>query len=374
MKNTKVFTSSLVLLVLAISPAIASVEEEIIWQSEQILPVEPVPEDQEGTWVPVPIPISNPTVGTGLQATLLFLHPQKAEDRTLPNTTSGLLGLYTDSESWMVGLFHDGSFRRDFIRFRFIGGTGDFNLDYFGSGEDSELEDDPIEYSLRSDILGWQFLLEVPETENWHMGLHYMYLNTDVTFDETIFPDLPPVSKNMTTSSFGLVVSYDDRDNSYYPTSGSRFNVVLTEDGQATGSDFDFLRLSTFFSHFLSLGDKNVIALRAMLKDTEGDTPFYLLSNLSMRGFALGKYKDNSSLSGHIEWRHKFSRRWGAVLFGEVGSTADEINKLIHSETISAYGGGVRWKVVEDKELHLSLDAGFSGGDSAVYIRVGEQF
>ncbi len=60
----------------------------------------------KGNFVAVPIPISNPTVGTGLQAALLYLHPKK--DTQPQNSTSGIVGMYTDSNSWLAGIFHDG--------------------------------------------------------------------------------------------------------------------------------------------------------------------------------------------------------------------------------------------------------------------------
>ena len=56
---------------------------------------------QEGQWVP--IPVANPTLGTGIQAVLMYLHPKKAED--IPNTTSGIAAMYTSTDSWFVGAF-----------------------------------------------------------------------------------------------------------------------------------------------------------------------------------------------------------------------------------------------------------------------------
>jgi len=37
-------------------------------------------------------------------------------------------------------------------------------------------------------------------------------------------------------------------------------------------------------------------------------------------------------------------------------------------------GGGIRWQVSEDKKLNLVIDVGYSDGESAVYIQVGEKF
>ncbi|MCK4674716.1 MAG: hypothetical protein KAT61_02290, partial [Gammaproteobacteria bacterium] len=60
--------------------------------------------------------------------------------------------------------------------------------------------------------------------------------------------------------------------------------------------------------------------------------------------------------------------------FFEAGSVANTLNNIMHSETITAYGGGVRWQVTEDKLLNLGLDAGISDNDYAIYINIGERF
>ena len=62
------------------------------------------------------------------------------------------------------------------------------------------------------------------------------------------------------------------------------------------------------------------------------------------------------------------------MLFYEAGSVADNVEDLPQSSTISSIGGGIRWQVSEDKKLNLGIDVGYSDGESAVYIQVGEKF
>ena len=69
--------------------------EERIEDAQRVAAVAPA----KGNWVPVPMPISNPTVGTGLQAVLMYLHPKANEDSRSPNATSGLVGMVTNTDS-----------------------------------------------------------------------------------------------------------------------------------------------------------------------------------------------------------------------------------------------------------------------------------
>jgi hypothetical protein len=89
---------------------------------------------KKGQWVPVPIPMSNPTVGTGLQFVLMYLHGDKKPG--MPNRTSGLAGMYTDNDSWFTGGFHDGYLSTGDIRIQAYGGYGNLNLKYYGVGGD----------------------------------------------------------------------------------------------------------------------------------------------------------------------------------------------------------------------------------------------
>lgn len=51
---------------------------------------------------------------------------------------------------------------------------------------------------------------------------------------------------------------------------------------------------------------------------------------------------------------------------------ADTLDNII--DTVTAYGGGVRWQVTEDKLLNLGLDVGFSNDDYAISVNIGERF
>jgi len=361
-------------LILPAATVFASIEDDVIRQADQARDIKALAVKPQGTWLPVPIPVSNPTIGTGLQAAILYLHPKKSEDSTVPNATSGIMGMYTDTESWFVGGFHDGNWREDRYRFRILGGAGEFDLDFFGTGDDPILADNPLSYKLRSDVLIAQSLRRLPGS-HWYLGARYMLIDSEVTFDVgNFFPGLPPISTNMATSGLGLMVTFDTRDNNYYPTSGSHFELVWTSDDEAWGSDYNFDKLTSFYNHFFSITAKDTLALRAALADTAGDPPFYLLPSLRMRGFPAGRYKDESSLSGHVEWRRKFLPRWGGLLFVEAGSVADSMADLFHAETITSYGGGVRWQVSKDKNLNLGVDVGFSGDDREIYVKIGERF
>lgn len=366
---------SVVIATLLIMPVqlMATIEDDVIEQTDNAHEIQALGLKPEGTWLPVPIPVSNPTIGSGLQAALLYLHPKENAESDAPNATSGIMGMYTNTETWLAGAFHDGNLRNDLYRYRIMVGTGEFNLDYFGVSSDSVLQDNPIAYSLATDLVFSQFLRRFPGSEDWYIGFRYMLIDSNVAFDE-IFPGAPPISDDMTTSSLGLMTAYDSRDDNYYPTEGTNFEFVWMKDSDTWGSDFDFNKFDTQYNRYLGLSTKDVLALRLVYSRASEDTPFYLLPSLKMRGFPNGQYKSDNSLSAHIEWRHKYTPRWGFILFSEAGSAEASSNDLFKDDIITSYGAGVRWQVTKDKKLNLGVDVGYSDDDSAVYVQVGEKF
>jgi hypothetical protein len=137
---------------------------------------------RKGSIVPVPIPVSNPTVGTGLQAAILYMHPGNDTEPDAPNKTSGAAGMYTSSKSWLAGAFHDGNFMNDKIRLTAFIGPGDLNLKFYGIGDNPILKDHPISYGLEMFGFSLKLLYRLFGNSEWFAGASYVYLDSKTTF------------------------------------------------------------------------------------------------------------------------------------------------------------------------------------------------
>jgi hypothetical protein len=330
---------------------------------------------RKGQWVPVPMPVSNPTVGTGVQAVLMFLHPKNDHQSDVPNTTSGLVGLYTNTGSWFAGAFHDGYLAGDTYRISGFAGYGEFDLDYYGTGDSPVFENRSIGYDFQVLVLAPTLLKRIPRTENWFAGVSYLYLDTRSRFrtSETI-PGIPDAELEMRTAGLGVIAQYDRRDDNYYPTGGQLFEAKWTNYGAPWGGDNAYNKFRTYLNHYQPIGSRTVLALRSRFDYSSGDTPFFDLPSLDMRGFAMSRYSDQTTLSVHAEGRYKFLPRWGLIGFAEAGRFANDVEGLASGRTIVSTGCGVRWQVTKAKKLNLGIDVAFSSDDSAVYVQIGESF
>jgi hypothetical protein len=325
-------------------------------------------------FVPVPIPISNPTVGTGLAVAGLYLHPQREEDPTLPTSISGVHTMYTDTQSWTIGVFHEGFYSQDAYRVRGLLGYGELNLKFYGIGNDSILRDRPVEYEARTTIFSPRLLFRLP-VKNWFVGARYLYLEIDNTFDPSnLLPGLPEIEITTKTAGLGLVGVYDSRNNNLWPTAGSWFEFTATDYGEYVGGDFDYRKYILKFSQYHQVVDKITFAYRLDGQFIGGDAPFYDLASLKLRGFPYGRYADKNALSVQGELRWNFKERWTALVFGGGGRIAEEINDLGSAPTNSAGGVGIRYMIAREKKLNIGVDITYGDGEYGFYVQIGDAF
>lgn len=335
----------------------------------------PTPAAQEGNWVFVPIPIANPTVGNGLQLAALYLHPKKPGEEKAPAATSGIGAMATDTKSKLLGAFHDGSLANDQYRISAFGGYGEFNLRYYGVGDGSAFADAPFPYEVKGALLQLRGEARLPHTEHWFAGATYQYLDATFTLQTSqIVPGLPDLPAQFKSAGLGPHVTYDTRDSNYFPRSGQQLRIGWLNYGPTFGGDFRFDKGDAFYNHYLPFGNTSVLGLRARYQAASKDTPFLFLPTLDMRGFSRDRYRDARTLSLTAEWRQKFTPRWGYVAYGEAGRFAPTLRDLADARTIVTLGGGVRWQVTAEREMHLGIDLAVSSDDRAVFIQIGERF
>jgi hypothetical protein len=323
--------------------------------------------------VPIPIPISNPTIGTGLALTLLYLHPQKSQEPDAPTTATGVFGMYTDSESWAVGAIHDGFYRDDHIRFRVPAFHGEFNLDFYGIGNDSPFEDNPVEYNAVTDALIPRLLFRLP-WDHWFLGGQYALVKINTTFElSNLLPDAPGIDAQAQTSGLGLVALYDSRNSNFWPSEGSWLELTATQYSEYIGGDFNYFTLLTKWAQYFPVKDKFSFVYRLDGQFLDGRAPFWALSRIRLRGYPGVQFLDNVALTAQAEMRWNFSKRWTALAFGGGGRIADTVGDLGSAPTNWAGGGGMRYMLVEKRKLVIGIDIAYAeGSDVTVYFQVGD--
>jgi len=323
--------------------------------------------------VPIPLPISNPTIGTGLAAGLVYMHPQDSEKPDAPTTTSGVMGMYTNTNSWAAGALHDGYYLDDQIRFRFALGHGEINLDFYGIGSDSPIKDNPVEYKAVANVIMPRLVFELP-WDKWFLGFEYRLLDIDAQFDlSKIFPKLPGINIRNQTAGLGLVAIYDSRDSNLWPLKGSWLELTGTQHGEYAGGDYNYFKLVASWAQYFPVTDTVTWVYRLDGQFVDDIAPFWDLPKVRLRGYAGGQLMDDLALTAQTEVRWNFYKRWTALAFVGGGRIAETFGDIGNVPTSWAGGGGFKYMLVEEQKLNVGIDLTYAeGGAVSVYFQVGD--
>ena len=326
---------------------------------------------QKGDFVAVPIPMSNPTLGTGLMGGAAYFYSQTEEQKAVQSASyTGVGGLYTNNDSWAAGVGQQSYWDEDKWRFFGVAGYADFRF---------VLRDPTTEgqTGLNWDVEGGLFQAVISRriADSWYVGLLARYLDITQDFDTSLPPQDYDLENKIQSTGAGLTLEYDSRDVPTNAYSGSRFEAKAIF-STADGSESDtyqgyYLRMRSY--HELKKAPV-VIAWDLYGCAKGGKMPLWDTCRLNLRGFPVTDYLGNQSITGQIEARWRASERWGFVIFAGAGNISKSFSAQGEDERVPSYGGGVRFMVLKSKRVNLRVDYGRSDESDAWYVSVGEAF
>ena len=185
-------------------------------------------------------------------------------------------------------------------------------------------------------------------------------------------------SSGGTISGAGVAVSWDTRDNIYFPSSGMYHQFEHVVYGRFMGSTFTFQRTLLDFRSFSDLGSGHILALQAQSIISGGTPPFDQYALLGggdmMRGYYTGRYRDNILLAAQAEYRKMVYSRLGIAAFAGAGDVAARWAGFQMRDMKVSCGGGLRFMFDTKELLTARLDLGIGRATSGVYLAVREAF
>ena len=187
-----------------------------------------------------------------------------------------------------------------------------------------------------------------------------------------------PGSRKSIYSGLGCLISWDTRDNIYFPVKGRFHQIEFSWFHSAFGSDFNFKRATFDIRRYICIRTRQALAFQVLALMIFGIAPFQSLPDMGnsqiMRGTYEGRFRDNHFLGTQAEYRFFFWGPLGAVLFGGVGEVAHRlVDFKINSIKYSA-GFGFRLNIDPEERINLRIDFGYGKNTSGLYIEIGEAF
>lgn len=323
-------------------------------------------------FLPVPIIITEPAVGYGGGAALVYFHDKFGGQDGKPSV-SALAAAGTENGTWFAGGGHMGIWKDDTIRYIGAAGVAHVEMQYYGfsGAADNKLNSS---ISFETDAL---FLLQELQfrlgNSNFFAGASYTIADTSNAFNinfENLPNELPSIDFDSRSAALSAMISYDSRNNMFSPSNGLSAKLKASSFNQNWGSDENYWSYSGVANYYTELSPNWMLGTRLSGKAVDGDAPFYAYPYIDLRGVKAMQYQGDQTLLTEIELNWRFHPRWTLVGFGGVGKAFNEGIKQ-DSEVIYSKGGGFRYLIARQLGLQMGLDIAKGPDDTAIYVQVG---
>lgn len=332
---------------------------------------------QRGNLVVVPIPISNPTLDTGLVAGAAYFYGQTMEQQAAqPASLTALGGMVTNNDSRAFVIAQQNYWGRNRWRFTGAAGAADLTLtlplsDGAGGVTDTTWNIDGAFLFAKVATRLWK---------DWYGGFQVRGISADQSFAARASSGEPPVDPgfdvdpSVNSAGVGALFEYDDRDMPINTYRGRYFRLGVLFNDEGLGSDATYQNYAAEFRSFHTVSPDLVFAWEVDGCLRAGRVPLWDACMIALRGFPVTDYIGQSSLSAQAELRWRFAGRWGLAGFAGVGQTGRDFEDFQDEAAIPSYGIGLRYMVLPAKRVNLRVDFARSRDSEAVHVSVGEAF
>ena len=300
-------------------------------------------------WLLLPLVSSGPKMGTSFGFLGSYLHYFDPKSQV---SMFGLMYQYSTTKSQVAAVFARTSFDEDRQRLEGIIGYAYVRneyKDYMGSGRTFRTTDEVT-------LGGGRYLYRVKGP--WFVGAEAAFGNYSVE-GET---DLQNKVLNMLglagyqLGGAGPVLMHDSRDNQDMPLRGWYTNLNLLANRTWLGSqdDFDTVRLEV--KAFVPHGKGHALAVRENNQWTH-EAPTSAESTVEVRGYKMEQYLGKNMASIEAEERLRFSKHWGATIFGGAACLYGSGTQFVATDGWYPFAGaGIQFIVKPEDRMLLNFE------------------
>ena len=325
--------------------------------------------------LPIVAPITEPAVGYGAAAALLYFIPKKDKEtgvkkRGIPDI-AGIAGGYTSNNTWFGGMGYLGFWNEDKIRYRGVVGYGDINLKYYRS---TPILDEDISAEINNQSL---FVLQQAKfrlgQSDFFLGGKYTFTKTKIEFPKIFdFPEVDPLYIDFVNSGVGIIGEFENYKNVFSPNQGMKIHLSYLQNLELIGSDRNWGKATFSSVFYFPVNRVWVPAIRVESLLATGNAPFYSKPFIALRGVPAMRYQgDLTALVETEQSFNMFSSRWDLVAFGGIGTTFESLDDLKAGPAVWGVGGGFRYLIARLFGLKMGVDVARGPEDWAVYVVFG---
>lgn len=338
----------------------------------------PHPVDRKPSFVVMPIPLSDPMLGTGLTLAAAALYNPNGGQRPW---VTGAGVMHTSNGSHAYGAFQQASFHQDRVRVLAFAGKADMNLRFYGIGSAAGAQGASVPTRDTGTVVLAQALFGVSKNLFVGLRLQSTHIKTELDLSEVgskLGVSLPPIDLDHRTTLLGPALDYDTRDNQFMPRSGDYATLRIGFSSPRYGSDLSYRNLRAGYARYWPLNPRWTLAGRISTCAVDGRVPFPELCLFGvqndLRGYPAGQYRDRNLYAAQAELRWHFGERFGAVFFAGNGAVSRKYADLLKGTQLPSAGAGLRWLASKKYGVNVSVDVAVGRDGHAVYFYIGEAF
>jgi len=269
-------------------------------------------EDKNFQFLPIPYINYDRSLEFQIGAMPMAMYKVNTVDTISPASISGVFGMYTTNKSWFALAFQRLYLNEDKWRLTAAAGVGSINFQTYAGAPLNQF----IKYNTGLNFVYLEGQRRV--FNDFYLSLAYIYSEFGTEFTE----EIKTPTKYM--NGIGPVVSYDTRDDVYYPHHGSNSNGNWNSYPAFLGNDSTSNRVELDYTNYFSTReDKDVIVGRVYGGFGIGSVPFeqqFVVGREDIRGYSQGKYRGEQMMALQGEYRWNFLERWSVVGFAGVAT------------------------------------------------------
>lgn len=325
-------------------------------------------------FMPFVAPITEPAVGYGAAAALVFIDrnpPDQHNQYVRPNVAMvGGMATENGSEGQFAG--HMGSWMDGRLRTLVGVANMDVNLEFFGLGGQHN-PGDSVDYSIGATggLLGGSYRIH---DSGWYAGVRLLKVSTEITVESARDRQLgliPAADTELELAAFTPQLTIDRRDNFFTPTRGWNADLSVPIYRESLGSDRDFETLSLTGMFYQPLTEQVYLSVRSGIKASSDGTPFFLRPFVWLRGVQALAFQGEEVAEAELEMRWQLHSRFSLVGFGGAGLTRSDTEQRSEDDTVTSGGAGFRYLMARKYGLHMGMDLAFGPDDPVIYFVFG---
>ncbi len=327
--------------------------------------------NEESSFVVAPAISSSPGFGNGLGAVGLYFFKPNADDEVSPPSTITAVGMYSDTDSYFAGAFGKFHLKEDQWRLTVGVPSGRINSSLDVGGPQNAR----FENNFYAVFLEAQRKISGP----WYSGFRVMSIDQSYTAKNEAGNQYFALYDIQDTRNgkFAGVISYDSRDDQRYPESGTYGEGVLSYAPDNWSDSGEYYVAEASAASFFQIINDQILAVQLKGKTVPDEAPYFerptLGSRGDLRGYTPGEYVGDHSLLLQLEYRMRFTKRLGAVVFGGGAGLWDD--SFTSDDLYWNYGTGIRIRMQEQNRVNFRIDYAIGENDQdGWYVSVSEAF